>query len=185
MAPSVDPSPLPAPNRYITDHDESGKAVLSKEIPSEATWTNAGKEAKFFLGYATNQFPADLSSTSDISTYNSFLSSPPGLVIHGGSVLRYVDMAPGITSPMHRTTSLDYGVVLEGNVELILDSGDKVVLKRGDTCVQRATNHAWRNMSQTEWARMLYVLTEAKPPVVDGKALGEDLGTMEGVKKSE
>ncbi|KAK0127675.1 hypothetical protein ONS96_007194 [Cadophora gregata f. sp. sojae] len=185
MAPYVEPSPLPSLNRYITTHDESGKAILSKDIPSEAKWTAAGKEANFFLGYATNSFPADLTSTTDISTYSSFFASPPGLVIHGGSVLRIVDMAPGLTSPMHRTTSLDYGVVLEGNVELVLDSGDKVVLKRGDTCVQRATNHAWRNTSETEWARMLYVLTEAKPPVVDGKTLGEDLGGMEGVKKSE
>ncbi|PVH82823.1 hypothetical protein DL98DRAFT_125714 [Cadophora sp. DSE1049] len=185
MAPSVEPSPLPSLNRYITTHDDSGKAVLSKEIPSQATWTSAGAAANFFLGYATNTFPADLTSTTDISTYNAFLASPPGLVIHGGSVLRIVDMAPGITSPMHRTTSLDYGVVLEGNVELVLDGGDKVVLKRGDTCVQRATNHAWRNTSETEWARMLYVLTEAKPPVVDGKELGEDLGGMVNVKKSE
>ncbi|KAH6717825.1 hypothetical protein BKA61DRAFT_653330 [Leptodontidium sp. MPI-SDFR-AT-0119] len=185
MPPFVEPSPLPRLNRYITTHDDSGKAILANEIPSQAKWTPAGKEANFFLGYATTTFPADLSSTTDINTYNSLLSSPPGLVIHGGSVLRIVDMAPGITSPMHRTTSLDYGVVLEGNVELVLDGGDKVVLKRGDTCVQRATNHAWRNTSETEWARMLYVLVEAKPPVIDGKALGEDLGGMEGVKKSE
>ena len=71
-------------------------------------------------------------------------------------------------------------------MELVLDGGETRVLKRGDTCVQRATNHAWRNVSKTEWARMLYVLSEAEPVVLEsGQSLGEDLGTMSGVKKSE
>ena len=47
---------------------------------------------------------------------------------------------------MHRTVSLDYGVVLEGEVELVLDSGETRLMKRGDVSVQRGTNHAWRNM---------------------------------------
>lgn len=47
---------------------------------------------------------------------------------------------------MHRTTSLDYGIVLEGEVELILDSGERRAMKAGDIAVQRATMHAWRNM---------------------------------------
>lgn len=94
-------------------------------------------------------------------------------------------MEPGLTSPMHRTTSLDYGVVLEGEVELILDSGETRLLKRGDTCVQRVTNHAWRNTSKTQWARMLYVLVEAKPiQLENGKLLEEELGDMPGVRKS-
>lgn len=184
MANSTEASPLPELTRYITTHDTAGKAIISSEIPAASAWTAAGT-AKFFLGYCTTTFPVDLSSNTDISTYNSFLNSPPGLMIPGGTVLRIVDMPPGATSPMHRTASLDYGVVLEGNVELILDSGEKRVLKRGDTCVQRVTNHAWRNMSETEWARMLYVLVEAKPVLLeDGKVLGEDLGDMEGVRKS-
>ena len=70
-------------------------------------------------------------------------------------------------------------------MELILDGGEKRVLKRGDTCVQRGTNHAWRNVSETEWSRMLYVLTEAEHVELEGgKKLTEELGGMEGVKKS-
>ncbi len=61
-------------------------------------------------------------------------------------------MMPGATSPMHRTVSLDYGVVLEGEVELVLDSGEVRLLKRGHVAVQRGTNHAWRNASKSEWA---------------------------------
>ena len=122
---------------------------------------------------------------ADVASYASYLNNPPGLVVPGGSVLRIVDMQPGALSPMHRTTSLDYGVVLEGEVELVLDSGETRLLKRGDMCVQRATNHAWRNTSETNWARMLYVLLEANPVVLEGgRVLDEDLGGMEGVRKS-
>ncbi|KAH8594821.1 hypothetical protein B0O99DRAFT_623729 [Bisporella sp. PMI_857] len=184
MANHTNPSPLPALNRYITTHAADGTATIDGTIPTSASWTDAGG-AKFFLGYCTSAFPADLSKPADISSYNSYLSAPPGLVIPGGTVLRIVDMQPGQTSAMHRTTSLDYGVVLEGEVELILDGGETRVLKRGDTCVQRGTNHAWRNTSATSWSRMLYVLSEAKPVELEGgKKLEEDLGGMVGVRKS-
>lgn len=100
-------------------------------------------------------------------------------------MLRIVDMNPGATSPMHRTISLDYGVVLEGEVELILDSGESRLLRRGDVAVQRGTNHAWRNVSERTWARMLYVLQEAEEVVVDGVRLGEDYGGgMDDVRAS-
>ncbi|RGP75122.1 hypothetical protein FLONG3_5806 [Fusarium longipes] len=170
--------------RFITTHNEEGKAIVDTTIDSDAPfYALPNKEAHFALGYATKQFPADLSS--DISSYQSFLSDAPGLSVSTGTVLRYVDMCPGHMSPMHRTVSLDYGVVLEGEVELILDSGDKRVLKRGDVCVQRATMHAWRNCSETEWARMLYVLLPSTKPTVGDKELGEDYGNMVGVKASE
>ncbi|KAF7919698.1 uncharacterized protein EAE97_011616 [Botrytis byssoidea] len=184
MVNTVEPSPLTNISRHITDHDRNGKAIISSFLSSESTWT-ATKGAKFFLGYCTSDFPVEMSSNKDISSYTTYLSAPPGLMVPGGTVLRVVDMEPGHISPMHRTTSLDYGVAIEGEVELVLDGGEKRILKRGDICVQRATAHAWRNCSETEWARMLYVLTEAKPVIgEDGKELKEDLGTMDGVRKS-
>lgn len=94
-------------------------------------------------------------------------------------------MRPGLLSPMHRTVSLDYGVVLEGEVELVLDSGETRLLKRGDVAVQRGTNHAWRNTSETEWARMMYILQPCAPLEVGGKKLGEDYGGMKGVRGSD
>ncbi|TGO33090.1 hypothetical protein BHYA_0267g00070 [Botrytis hyacinthi] len=184
MVNAVEPSPLPNISRHITDHDRNGKAIISSSLSSDSTWT-ATKGANLFLGYCTSEFPVDMSSNKDISSYTNYLSAPPGLMVPGGTVLRVVDMEPGLLSPMHRTTSLDYGVVIEGEVELVLDGGEKKILKRGDICVQRATAHAWRNCSETEWARMLYVLTEAKPVIgEDGKELKEDLGGMDGVRKS-
>lgn len=86
---------------------------------------------------------------------------------------------------MHRTISLDYGVVLEGEVELILDSGESRLLRRGDVVVQRGTNHAWRNVSEDAWARMLYVLQEAEEVRVGGVVLGEDYGSgMDDIRAS-
>jgi len=92
-----------------------------------------------------------------------------------------VDFAPGkdVEPLMHRTESLDFGVVLEGTVELILDSGETRIMNRGDICVQRATSHAWRNVTKDNgWVRMMFVLLSSEKVVVDGKELGEDLGAM-------
>ncbi len=171
---------LPIVSRVITDHDETGKAIFSKKLPEPVVWQELADGARFSLGYATNQFPVELSHETDISTYNHYLQNLPGINIPGGTVLRYVDMMPGVTSPMHRTVSLDYGVVLEGEVELVLDSGEVRLLKRGHVAIQRGTNHAWRNASKTEWARMLYVLQEAKPLEIGGKKLAEDVADIPG-----
>ncbi|KXT01801.1 hypothetical protein AC578_2026 [Pseudocercospora eumusae] len=106
-------------------------------------------------------------------------------MIRGGTVLRYVDIAPQNTSPMHRTVSVDYGIVLEWQVEAIMDPGESRLLNRGDVVVQRATNHAWRNVSKTEWAQMLYVLQEAQTVTLpNGITLREDYGSMTGVRAS-
>jgi hypothetical protein len=180
---SAEEKGLRHPNRFITDHDASGKAIFSTSIPEPVPWKQVPQTAQFALCYATNTTPVDLTAAADLTTYTSYLSNLPGIMIPGGTVLRYVDMPPGKTSPMHRTVSLDYGVVLEGEVELILDSGEKRLMKRGDLSVQRGTIHAWRNTSEIGWARMLYVLQEAKPLEIDGKVLGEDYGGLQ-VKKS-
>ncbi|KAH7263033.1 hypothetical protein BKA59DRAFT_506052 [Fusarium tricinctum] len=177
---------LRQPSRYITTHNSEGKAIVDTTLNSDAPFYELpSKDAHFALGYATKEFPAKLTNNADLDSYQGFLTNQPGLSVSTGTVLRYVDMCPGHVSPMHRTVSLDYGVVLEGEVELILDSGDKRVLKRGDVAVQRATMHAWRNTSETEWARMLYVLLPSTAPKVGDKELGEDYGDMQGVKASE
>lgn len=66
-----------------------------------------------------------------------------------------VDFGPGSEPLMHRTQSLDYGVVLEGSMEMIPDSGETKLMHRGDVVVQRGTMHTWKNVGTTEWARML------------------------------
>ena len=80
---------------------------------------------------------------------------------------------------MHRTQSLDYGIILEGSVDMLLDSGERQSMKRGDVAVQRATMHQWINTSETEWARIMFVLQDCRPLTVAGKSLGEDLGGVD------
>jgi quercetin dioxygenase-like cupin family protein len=86
---------------------------------------------------------------------------------------------------MHRTQSVDFGIVLEGIIELILDDGKRQLLQRGDVAVQRATMHAWKNPSGTEWTRMLFVLQDCQPLEIGGKRMDEDLGRgTEGLPRS-
>ncbi|KAK3335992.1 cupin domain-containing protein [Cercophora scortea] len=184
----VPPNNLRPISRLITTHSPTGQAVFSTALPEPITsvQTTIQNGDKFALSYATAKTPADFNSDQDLATYQSLLANPPGIVIPGGSVLRIVDVRPGGESPMHRTVSLDYGVVLDGEVEIMLDSGETRSMKRGDHCVQRGTMHSWRNRSETEWARMLFVLLEAEKVVVEGgRVLGEDYGEgMADIKPS-
>lgn len=173
------------PKRFITTHNEQGQAVVDTSIPEDAPFhALPDGAASFSQCYVTKGFPTEVSGGADLDVYQHYLSDSPGLTVSDGTVLRCVDMKPGSVSAMHRTVSLDYGVVLEGEVELVLDSGETRLLRRGDICIQRATMHAWRNHSQTEWARMLYVLQPTKPVKVGTTEVKEDYGDMQGVKPS-
>ncbi|TVY84413.1 hypothetical protein LSUE1_G000465 [Lachnellula suecica] len=174
-------SSLPEVHRFITDHDADGKAVFNKSVPEEGQWQPISDAANFFLAYTTHGFPIALNPAEkapDVTSYKNDLETVKSLTVDNGSVLRFVDFAPDTEPIMHRTTSLDYGVVLEGAVECHLDSGEVKTLQRGDVCVQRATNHAWKNISENGgWARMMFVLLPSEAPVVGGKTLGLDLGS--------
>jgi quercetin dioxygenase-like cupin family protein len=177
---------LPAINRLITTHDSNGKAVFDNTLSDGMPWQTLPNAARFGLGYVTNTIPVDLNESRDVATYNDFLTNKPGIVVPGGTVCRIVDAPPGSISPMHRTVSLDYGVVLEGEIELVLDSGETKLMRRGDIAVQRGTMHAWRNVTPDNgFARMLYVLQESKPVEIGDKQLGEDYGDMAGVAPSK
>ncbi|KAL1897606.1 hypothetical protein Sste5346_003912 [Sporothrix stenoceras] len=171
--------------RFITTHDANGKTTFDTSIPEEAPFKVLPDGAEFALCYATNGFPVQLNDGKDLATYDHYTKNLPGVTISTGTVLRVVNIRPGSTAPMHRTVSLDYGVVIEGEIELILDSGAKRLMQRGDMSVQRGTNHTWRNTSDTEWARMLYVLQPAEPVVLaGGQVLTEDTHSIPGVRSS-
>ncbi|KAL3476924.1 hypothetical protein BJX99DRAFT_135821 [Aspergillus californicus] len=168
-------SSLPGVTRYITGHNSSGKAIVQTENAAEWSSFESGSMA-FTVAYTTSQFPAELSDDADLTTHKDLVASGKlGLVNPNGTVCRFVDFAPKGAPLMHRTQSLDYGIVLEGEIEMELDSGEKRLLKKGDIAVQRATMHAWHNPSETEWTRMLFVLQECKPLIVGGQELGEDV----------
>ncbi|KAJ5791132.1 uncharacterized protein N7518_008143 [Penicillium psychrosexuale] len=175
-------SPLRVVTRHITGHNENGKAVIHSSTPAE--WVSLEKGKMAFNVVYTNQFHPDLNNDADFKAHETLTKSDQlGLVNPGGTVCRIVDFAPNNPAVVHRTQSLDYGVVLEGQVEMILEDSEPVIMNRGDVAVQRATMHGWRNTSGTEWARLLFVLQDCKKLTVAGKEMGEDLGIGAGIMK--
>ena len=81
---------------------------------------------------------------------------------------------------MHRAPSVDYGVVIEGEFELTLSSGESRVMKTGDVNVNRATMHKWRNCDPERSGRMLFILLDCKPFKVKGEMVQQDLGDLAG-----
>ena len=74
---------------------------------------------------------------------------------------------------MHRTNSIDYGIVLSGEIELEVDDGAKTVIGAGGIIVQRGTNHLWRNPSDSTPCRIAFVLIEAPAYIHDRESLPE------------
>ncbi|KAJ5526542.1 hypothetical protein N7513_010701 [Penicillium frequentans] len=176
--------------RHITGHNAEGKAILhsSIEVPrSYHSHVASGQSypMSFSVAYTTSQFPPDLNNDADLEAHNKLIASGNlGLVNPGGSVFRIVDFAPNSPGAVHRTQSLDYGIVLEGQIEMLLEEGEPVLLQRGDHAIQRATMHGWRNPSTTEWTRIAFVLQDCKPLTVGETRLKEDLGSIAGAVHS-
>lgn len=91
-----------------------------------------------------------------------------------------IDFAPDVESPMHRAVSIDYGVVLDGVFELVLDSGEKRIMRQGDVSINRAAAHQWRNITGngTMPGRMMWILLDVKDVYVDGKKVEGFLGDL-------
>ncbi|KAL2021663.1 hypothetical protein VTK56DRAFT_6755 [Thermocarpiscus australiensis] len=188
-------SNLPQLQRFITGHNAEGKAVVHSHSPF--TWQPYdNNNLAFAVPYTTSSFPPDLNHDADIAAHERVVAPGGrlGLVNPGGTVLRVVDFAPGYACGMHRTRSLDYGIVLEGEVDMVLEEEEedgagggarkRHTLRRGDVAVQRATRHQWVNRSATEWARMVFVLQDCRPVVVAGVEMREDLGENSGLPPS-
>ena len=141
--------------RIVTGHRGDGKAIIKSDRIFEPLPVPSG-DAGFAKLWVTQTSPADNTDERDGAELAS------GLTCMDGTVLRIVDMQPGKVSPMHKTNSVDYGIVLWGEIEMHLDSGETTRLKPGDIVVQRGTNHAWANVG-TAPARMAFVLIDALP----------------------
>jgi mannose-6-phosphate isomerase-like protein (cupin superfamily) len=177
---------LPGFKRVVTGHDAQGRAVVALSGPTPNSFPlKAVPGTVFHEIWSSGASPAVLDNGDD-PTRKPLQLSPAPL----GSVIRVVDIPPdsvqnqvsaedaaaafaeigqahaGTGQPdskhklMHRTETLDYGVVTEGEVWLVLD-GEEVQLKRGDIVVQRGTNHAWSNRTE-QMARMLFVLLDGR-----------------------
>lgn len=173
---------LPPATRHITTHTASGSSVFAPALPPQAPVQPLTPTTSAALAYLS-PLPAAFAADADLHAYAASLRDPPGLSASGRAVLRTFDIAPGVHSPLHRTQSLDCVVLLHGELEMTLDSGESRVLRPREMVVQRGTRHAWRNAGE-RWARTLAVVLPAEEVVLGGRALGEDLGGIEGFRDS-
>lgn len=159
----------PPVRRIVTGHDAMGRAIIRSDSWLPVQPIPSG-DAAFSLIWTTASVPADANDDTDGRDRDA------GLTLHKGSVIRIVDMVPGGVSPFHRSSSIDYGIVLSGAVELELDDGVKTTACAGDIIVQCGTIHLWRNPSADTPCRIAFVLIEATPRVVNGQALPDVMG---------
>jgi quercetin dioxygenase-like cupin family protein len=152
--------------RIVTGHNGAGRSVV-RSVDELTPEPIPSGDAAFRLVWTTAEVPADLNDETD------GCERATGLTLHQGSVIRIVDMLPGKQSPMHRTHSIDYGIVLSGEVELELDDGVTTTARAGDVIVQRGTMHLWRNVSAV-LCRIAFVLIEAQPYRHNGILLSEE-----------
>lgn len=151
--PELSDSGLAAVQRVVTGHDANGRAAFKSEDVTPTKMVPSG-DASFLLVWTTDTVPADNNDETDGRDRDA------GVTLNRGSVIRIVDMLPGKQSPMHRTNSIDYGIVMEGEIELELDEGAKRTVRQGGIIVQRGTNHLWRNTSD-KVCRIAFILIEA------------------------
>ncbi|TAQ85504.1 hypothetical protein B7494_g6167 [Chlorociboria aeruginascens] len=191
---------LRASQRFITSHNKEGKGIFAVTDNGDHHKVMVNGKGVANIIYSTIGNPVDLNNEVDIQYAKkhevhtspllyfyillpTHLTSPPpqpGIHIPNGSVVRLIDFAPGVESPLHRAMSIDYGIVVEGEFELTLDSGESRIMKPGDMSVNRATMHKWRNCDQERSGRMLFVLLDCLPFEVLGKTVVQDLGDLEG-----
>ena len=164
---------LPPPQRFITTHNEQGKAVFEKKFGEEVEMVSLPDGMTFGLDYTTKDLPISMNKDEDLDVYSGYLKNPPGLSITGGSVIRHVDIPPEMRCTMHRTVSLDYAVVLSGEIVLELDSGEERTVRAGEFIVQQGTNHKWVNRA-ADPCRILFVMVGAHQVTLkDGRVLEE------------
>ena len=154
--------------RVVTGHDEHATAKVIIDAPaSNEKYPDVNMIST--LIWATDTMPADIAvGTSVEDMGNRMLGSAPP---ENGTRFAVLDFPPGNAAVTHRTETLDYVIVLEGELEMDMDDST-VKLKAGDVLIQRGTNHTWTNRSNKR-ARIAVVLVDAKPLGI-GKALARD-----------
>ena len=174
--------------RVVTGHDRSGKAIIISDGPSAAVKTNPLRPGHSSVDiWKSNAMPIPIGiDAADPTTGERTLHpAPNGTVIRIAEVAPETEAIRNLTPEksrdvfkamgaedastwgrggrhplMHRTETIDYAVVLEGEITLLLDDED-VNLKAGDVVIQRGTNHAWSNRSGKR-CLILYVLIDGR-----------------------
>jgi quercetin dioxygenase-like cupin family protein len=148
--------------RVVTGHDAKGRAVVKiDEVSHNVTSSRPGATA--CVVWTTESFPVNNTGDADAGLRQV------GTTLKNGTVFRVIEFAPGVAARNHRTDSIDYAVVVSGEIDMEID--DSVVhLNAGDVLVQRGTIHNWVNRG-TQPCVMAFVLIDAEPVEVGGKVL--------------
>jgi mannose-6-phosphate isomerase-like protein (cupin superfamily) len=151
-------SELAPVRRVITGHDDRGvaQAIIDDQAPNARTNPRGVTST---LIWSTDQTPASIALGLDVEDAGAkrMRTQPPPC----GSRFTVNDYPPGGGGAMHRTETIDYVIVLAGEIDMVLDDG-AVTLRAGDVLVQRGTNHQWINRG-TVTARIAFILVDAEP----------------------
>ncbi|KAJ3734783.1 hypothetical protein DFJ43DRAFT_102822 [Lentinula guzmanii] len=163
-------SDLPHLRRIVTSHDSQGTSNIQSdsqvvfESTPVAPGINIASIWKIVDGLPTgdNNIPDD-GAKRQIE----------GLVPANGANVQMTELAPGIVTPNHRTSSIDCNFLLAGELVLVMEDGNETTLTQiGDSVVTKGGMHLWKNPSSTKWCRWMTVLMTADPVFVNGQALG-------------
>ena len=148
--------------RVVTGHDEQGRAkVLIDEQVKNVISNRPGASSSVI--WSSDSLPVNNDGSDDPS------GKSIGTTLKNGSVFRVVKFDPGVSPRNHRTDSIDYAVVISGEIDMALD-GETVTLKQGDVLVQRGTVHNWINNGK-EPCIIAFALISAKPVSAGDKTL--------------
>jgi quercetin dioxygenase-like cupin family protein len=149
--------------RVVTGHDHDGRAVIAIDEICKNVVSRRPKHESCVV-WSTGSFPADNSRDEDGGARPVATTDP------NGTVFRIGMYRPGVAARNHRTESVDYAIVMSGEIMMEID-GATVHLRAGDVLVQRGTVHNWTNPG-TEPCIIAFVLVAAKPVERAGKILG-------------
>jgi quercetin dioxygenase-like cupin family protein len=142
------------PRRIVTGHDAEGRSFVSADgVMANRRTLRPGHES--FVVWSTESVPADSQDAADGAERVIGRSLPEG------TVFRVTTYEPGVQSAPHQTDSIDYAVVIAGEIDMVLDT-NTVHLQAGDVVVQRGTRHDWRN-DGTEPCVIAFCLVGATP----------------------
>jgi quercetin dioxygenase-like cupin family protein len=148
--------------RVVTGHDAQGRARVAIDEVCGNVISRRPNHASCVV-WSTSGFPADNGDERDGAAREVATTDP------NGTVFRIVEYRPGVAPRNHRTESIDYAVVLAGEIDMELE-GETVRLRAGDVLVQRGTVHNWVNRG-AEPCVIAFVLVAAKPVERNGRKL--------------
>jgi quercetin dioxygenase-like cupin family protein len=148
--------------RVITGHDANGRAIVRIDEVSKNVFTGRPGATACNI-WTTEGFPVNNDGEADEGLRKV------GTTLKNGTIFRIIEFAPGLAARNHRTDSIDYIVVIAGEIDMELD--DSIVhLKAGDVMVQRGTIHNWVNRGPAACV-LAVILIDAESVEVGGRAL--------------